>query len=323
MEGFDEVVSHPLISNNQLRRLYQGKGYSFIPLIYAYFKRLFLVISASQNDILFIEKELFPYIPAWFELFLLRKRKYILDYDDSIFHNYDLNTSLFIKKLLGRKIDMLMLNAQKVLCGSHYLLERAIASGSKKNYLIPTVVSAKKYIKVSKDTGQGVPVIVWIGTPKTIKYVNIIKEVLKKLAAETEFIFRIIGAHTFEIEGVKLERFEWSAKEEVKLIAGSDIGIMPLENTPWEKGKCGYKLIQYMACGLPVVGSAIGENNYIIDETCGFLASTDDEWHAALLTLLKNQTLREKMGNNGRKKVIASYTDEVVGPQILMHLNQV
>src|SRR5665213_2008357 len=92
--AFDQVVCYPLISNYQLKRLYRGKGYTFIPLIYAYLKRLFVIISTSQSDILFIEKESFPYIPARFELFLLRKKKYILDYDDSIFHNYDLSSSL-------------------------------------------------------------------------------------------------------------------------------------------------------------------------------------------------------------------------------------
>ncbi len=322
--GFDEIVFSPLINRTQLLRLYQGKKYAVIPLIYAYIKRMLLVLFLKTDSILFIEKELLPNMPARLELFLLRKKKYVLDYDDSIFHNYDLHPSKLIRKLLGTKIDVLMRSSQMVFCGSHYLLERANASGSKNNYLLPTVIQFSKYEKASHLKSTTIPVIVWIGTPQTIKYVYLIQDVLKELAVKRDFVLRIIGGSpSFKIEGVNVEIVKWSAEKEAELIAGADIGIMPLEDTPWEKGKCGYKLIQYMACGLPVVGAAIGENNFIIDDTCGFAVLTKKEWSNSLMNLLDDEYLRMEMGGKGKMKVIELYTEEVVGPRISALLNKI
>lgn len=322
MQGFDEVVFSPLIKNDQLRRIYQGKGYSLFALLFAYLKRFFFVLFLSRKSVLLIEKELFPNIPAGIELFLLKNRRYVLDYDDSIFHNYDMHRSPVIRKYFGRKIDELMKHSNLVFCGSHYLLERAESSGSVNNHLIPTVVRASRYDSKKKAMNK-VPVIVWIGTPHTIKYLSLISKVLVKLASEHDFIMRVIGVKNFVIPGVNVESFGWSEETEVQLISDSDIGIMPLEDTPWERGKCGYKLIQYMACSLPVVGSAIGENNFIIDSSCGYCAANEDEWYRALKTLLTDPALRIAMGNKGRERFLLNYAEEAIGPGITVLLNKI
>jgi len=103
-----------------------------------------------------------------------------------------------------------------------------------------------------------------------------------------------------------------------------DIGIMPLPDSPWARGKCGYKLIQYMACGLPVVASPVGVNRQIVEHGVnGFLAETDDEWREALATLVADPDLRRRMGAAGRKKVEADYSLQVYGPKVAAMLRDV
>src|SRR6056297_1871598 len=103
-----------------------------------------------------------------------------------------------------------------------------------------------------------------------------------------------------------------------------DIGVMPLPDTPWMRGKCGYKLIQYMACGLPVIASPVGVNAEIVEHGVnGFLVGTDEEWKSALTILLKDPDLRRRMGREGRKKVEREYSLQVQGPRVARLLREV
>jgi hypothetical protein len=103
-----------------------------------------------------------------------------------------------------------------------------------------------------------------------------------------------------------------------------DIGIMPLTDTPWSRGKCGYKLIQYMACGLPVVASPVGVNTHIVEHGVnGFLAASDAEWRDALYKLARDPGLRQKMGTAGRLKVETDYSLAAWGPRVAAMLSHV
>jgi glycosyltransferase involved in cell wall biosynthesis len=114
-----------------------------------------------------------------------------------------------------------------------------------------------------------------------------------------------------------LDLVEWSEAAEVPFLQAVDIGIMPLSDTPWARGKCGYKLIQYMACGLPVVASPVGVNAEIVEHGVnGFLATTEAEWSEALATLLRDPALRQRMGAAGRRKVEEHYSLQVWGPRV-------
>jgi hypothetical protein len=121
-----------------------------------------------------------------------------------------------------------------------------------------------------------------------------------------------------------LEILPWAEDTEVTLIQSMDIGVMPLPDTPWTRGKCGYKLIQYMACGLPVVASPVGVNRDIVEHGVnGFLAESDDEWRAAVDALLNDADLRRRMGAAGRKKVEEQYSLQVWGPRVAQMLRSV
>jgi glycosyltransferase involved in cell wall biosynthesis len=128
---------------------------------------------------------------------------------------------------------------------------------------------------------------------------------------------RIVGGTTIDLPGVDVERFEWTEASEVPLIQECDIGIMPLIDSPWERGKCGYKLIQYMACAKPVVASPVGVNQRIVEHGVnGWLARSTQDWTQAFTTLLSDPDLRMRMGKAGRDKVERDYTLQANAPRL-------
>lgn len=314
------TISQALISNLMLARLYRVGGYSLISYVKSYFLRAFFLLRLDKSSLIWIEKELFPWAPYFVEKLFLRNTKYILDYDDAVFHNYDMHPNKFIRYLYGRKLDALMSGACLVVCGNEYLAKRAKAAGAALIQITPTVIDLSRYKIPIKQFSPCVdfhsPVrIVWVGTPSTAKYLQSIERSLQILAKTHNFILRVIGASNFEIPGVAIEFVEWSEETEFENIFACDIGIMPLLNTPWELGKCGYKLIQYMASGLPVVASRIGVNSQIvISGVNGYLVDSPSGWTKSLGELLDDKGMRIKMGLAGRKAVEREFNIQKQGP---------
>lgn len=209
-----------------------------------------------------------------------------------------------------------MRRAAVVIVGNEYLGDRAKQAGAKRVVLLPTVVDATRYAVVEKVNAQSVT-IGWIGQPSTAKY-------LSQLVPELNGILAKHGARIVAI-GPKAEQFQflpvvvkpWTEDSEVAEIQQFDIGIMPLSESLWERGKCGYKLIQYMACGKPVVATPIGVNNIIVRHgENGFLANTFTEWCDALDKLCEDAVLRKRMGEEGRKIVEENYSLQVTVPRL-------
>jgi glycosyltransferase involved in cell wall biosynthesis len=133
-----------------------------------------------------------------------------------------------------------------------------------------------------------------------------------------------IGAGELDLPGVDVELQPWSEDTETQLLRGCDLGVMPLTDSPWERGKCGYKLIQYMACGLPVVASPVGANQRIVDDGCdGYLAADDAEWYSALARLCLDAPLRFSLGAAGRRKVERLYCYQVTAPRLASWFKQI
>jgi glycosyltransferase involved in cell wall biosynthesis len=303
----------PLFNEAYLDSLYSGKGRSRVALICAYLRRFLLILNVFHYRFMWFEKELFPYMPAWIEVLLSRLRVgYVVDYDDAIFHNYDLSANKWIRRFLGKKIDTVMRHASYVIVGNNYLAERAISAGAKRVVIIPTVVDHHRY-STAKQPRQSIT-IGWIGSPTTQRYVENLLPVLQDLARESDFRLLLVGATTDvsdRFPGINVDIQPWSEDTEADLIQTMDIGIMPLEDGPWEKGKCGYKLIQYMASGVPVVASPVGVNSSIVDGAgCGLLASGLDDWEMAFNKLVYDKSLRHKLGSAGRTAVKAQYSLE-------------
>jgi glycosyltransferase involved in cell wall biosynthesis len=291
----------PLLNDQYVRDLYGGKRPGLINLARCYLSGLRTVLGARRFDVVLIEKEVFPFVPALAEIWLnIIRVPYIADYDDAIFHNYDLHPKWLVRKLLGGKIAVVMRRSAAVVCGNDYLADYARKANSALVRVIPTVIDMERFSPAERN-GSGDIVIGWIGSPFTLKYLRPLLPVFNALAERYPLRLHIVGGGTgigFKNECV----IPWTEAEEVEQIRQFDIGIMPLEDSPWEKGKCGYKLIQYMACGLPVVGSPVGINKEIILEgRNGFQADGTDRWTVALGHLLGNPRLRGEMGMAGRK----------------------
>ena len=320
------IEQHALLSDNALKSRYKTGKYSSIELIESYASRFQILLKKNHFDLLWIEKEALPWLPLWLELAMLSGVPYVLDYDDAVFHNYDAHRFKCIRRIYGQRIDGLMKKAKLVIGGNQYLTQRAQEAGAPWVELLPTVIDLERYAVSSSPkplSTDGLPRIVWIGSPYTVRYLKLLQEPLKKLAQRVPFVLRVIGGH-IDMPGVQVETIDWTEDSEVASITMANVGVMPLSDSLWERGKCGYKLIQYMACSLPVVASPIGVNTEIVQEGInGFLANESGAWVNTLEQLLTQPDLAKKMGRAGRNRVENEYCLEVTAPKLEKLMRQV
>lgn len=309
--GF-QVEASPLFSEAYVENLYAGKS-TKKEAIAGYWRRFLKLWSVFKYDRLVIEKELFPYLPAFAEKILhVLGVRYIVDYDDAVFHNYDQHGNSLVRKVLGKKIDSVMKNSATVVAGNSYLADRAKKAGAKKIEIIPTVIDLERYSLREKT--QEKFIIGWIGTKTTFeKHLLPQKSWIKKIQEENPDIeFHIVGITEDMDLGKNVKYIAWTEDSEVREIQKFDVGIMPLEDSLWEKGKCSYKIIQYFACGIPAIVSPIGMNTeVVVPIQNGFFATTEKEWVDAVVYLQEKTELRYTFGQNGRKKVENHYAIQV------------
>lgn len=313
-----ECTVAPLVDDAQLQARYQKGSYELFGLIQSYWRRVRTLMQHHRFDVVWIEKEALPWLPAWFERLLLHSVPYVLDYDDAIFHNYDLHASAWVRWVLGRRIDRLMAGARLVVAGNAYLAQRARDAGAPWVEIVPTVIDLSRYLVKPALVPTGEPLrIVWIGSPSTVRYLALLREPLAALSQRFAFKLRVIGGSAIDLSGGDVEFVQWTEATEVASIQACDIGVMPLLDSPWERGKCGYKLIQYMACGKPVVASPVGINAQIVEPGInGYLAETTHDWVQALTALMADADLRQQMGAAGRAKVEREYAVQTNAPRL-------
>ena len=300
-EGIDVTVA-PLLSDAYLERRYAGRGPDLLDVARSYAARAADALR-GRYDVVWLEKEALPWVPAAIERALSRAAPLVVDLDDAWFHRYDAHPSALVRALLGHKLDAVMRRASIVVAGNAYIAERARRAGARRVEVLPTVVDSQRYASV--DAGADRPFTIgWIGTPLTAGYLAAIAPALREVGARLV----AIGAGPLALDGVPVETPAWSEEAEASAIALFDAGIMPLPDSPWERGKCAYKLIQYMASGKPVVASPVGVNRDLLaDGAAGFLADDTASWSRALGTLRDDPTLRRRMGEAGRRLVATSY----------------
>ena len=319
--AFDCTVS-PLFDESYLEHKYRAGRARLGDVVSAFLRRLRALLGAGKDDLVMIEYEVFPYLPALAERWLnWRGIPYVVDYDDALFHQYDHNARAWIRGLLGNKIARVMKGARLVTAGNNYLADYARRAGAEQVEIIPTVIDLERYPKSENRPENEVFTIGWIGSPSTAKYVEQIAPALAAVCVDGKARVRLIGSGEVDLPGVPYEVLPWLEADEVSQLQQLDVGIMPLPDSPWEQGKCGFKLIQYMACGLPVVASPVGVNAEIVEEgKSGYLATTHVEWVAALNRLLDTREHSVAMGATGREKIESCYSLQVTAPRLVQIL---
>jgi glycosyltransferase involved in cell wall biosynthesis len=313
-EAGASVTVDPFFDEAYLAAYYAG-GRKPLGAALAGYRRRFAAVFRAQADLVWVEKELFPFVPGMAER-LLSKRRYVVDYDDAVFHGYDRHRLAPVRWALGRKLQPLIAGAAAVTAGNDYLARYARQAGARRVELVPTVVDVARYPVTPPADGEPLRVG-WIGTPANARYLGPVIEALGRVHRRYPVKLVTIGAPPLPDLPVPQEVHGWSEATEGALLSGIDVGVMPLPDSPFERGKCGYKLIQYMAVGRPVIASPVGVNSVIVDDAVGYLADDVGAWEAALIALAEDRARRERMGAAGRAKVERHYAADVIAPRLV------
>jgi len=272
------------------------------------------VIATHVYDAVLLQRELLSTLVT---LEPFTKRPRVLDVDDAIFLYRG-----------GKHARRLALQSDLIICGNDFLAER-FALWNRNVVVIPTAVDTLRYMprKRSFDLGDKL-VVGWIGTSGNFKYLHQIVTALEKvLKTLPNVVLRVIADKQPLFRGILKERLDfirWSPETEVTGIQSMTVGIMPLADTEWERGKCSYKMLQYMACGIPVVVSPVGMNAQVLAlGGAGIGASSQNEWVDALLLLLLDERERDRMGRIGRCIVEDHFSIDAVTLLVAQQLKQV
>jgi len=318
-----EFTVRPFFSPEFFRLVYRPGHYlekiaAFVGLSIG---RLRSLRGVSQYDLVFLYREAFPIGPPLIERWLAGPGKppIVYDFDDAIFlpNVSDANRFIVSLKWAGKVPEVVRLST-RVIAGNDFLA--AFARRHNPSALtIPTCVDTDKFTPRSDGQGGREPLVVgWIGSPTTTLYLSMLSDVFRNVYATTPFRLKVSGAASdVAVEGVPVENVKWSLADEVSLFNTCDVGVYPLTDDEWSKGKCGFKAIQFMACGVPVVASAVGENLAIIEDGVnGFLARTAAEWESKLRRLLTDAALRARFAEAGRRTVEERYSLRVCAPRV-------
>jgi glycosyltransferase involved in cell wall biosynthesis len=277
-----------------------------------------LLSKVKDYDVVYIFREAALLGPAVFErLIHQRGVPIVFDFDDAIFVSYKSPSNGYLSylKFAGKTRTICRLSSH-VMVGNPYLAEYASQVNDKVT-IIPTTIDTTKYQPLSRRDDSGPIVIGWTGSHSTVQHLETLQSALQKLATRETFRLRVIGTPTFELKGVEVEAMKWHSETELEDLSAVDIGVMPLPDDNWSKGKCGLKALQFMALGIPTVCSPVGVNTDIIqDNENGFIAGSEDEWVEKLSQLVQSRELRKRLGDAGRRTVEEKYSAASQAPRV-------
>jgi len=266
----------------------------------------FLFFSFFFKNI-FIQK---VYLPCWeIRLFRFLSKNIIYDFDDAIYVT-DQNQNISKRNL--KRLNYTLSKANWVIVENDNNANYARKCGNSNTLIITGPIECNRYTPQNKSSHENIIVIGWIGSPSTTKYLEIVRKPLQNMALKyTNIKLLLIGATPFNIEGLDVEIYPWTLNTEVELLSKFDIGIMPLYNDIWCAGKGGYKLLQYMAMGIPSIATPVGINDIILNMgKIGFKANTYEEWIYSFETLINNKDLRIQMGKKAREIALTHFSYE-------------
>jgi glycosyltransferase involved in cell wall biosynthesis len=267
------------------------------------------LLAVRNGDLVVIEGQLFPYVPPLVEKAISLRNRIILELDDAI----------YLTPGHGRKIPALLRLSSAAIVGNPTLAKYASVHSSNVS-IVPTVVDTDRFRPAAANPAMPTdrPVtVVWIGLAYNFAYIKMLVPVLHELEKEYRIVLRIVSSSPPVLPGVTMDFRRWSYESEVQDLQTADIGVMPLFDDEWARGKCGLKLLQYMAVGLPALASPVGVNRDIVRHgENGFLAATEEEWHRHLAALCRSSELRRRIGEAARATVHAQYSLTYWGPAL-------
>lgn len=301
-----EVSVIPLLSDEVLAGFYASGKHNYSSLAWRLVARVTKLLQLGPAQVIWVEKELLHGFPMFLETILTGSRiaKIVFDYDDAVFLHYaDNRLGCFGR---AAKFAYYARSSAYITVGSQSLYAKMEELGAGRIRQIPSTVSVIGYPLHQHRGGRGL-VIGWIGTPKTVHFMEQLREVFPAVARKYPIQIKVVGA-VWTCPGVDVVSLPWSEEMEMRLVGEFDLGVMPLVDGPWERAKCGYKLIQYMAAGVVPIGSRVGENCHIIqDGINGFLASGVEEWVEKLGRLCADVQLRSTVGARARETALGRY----------------
>ena len=284
----------------------------------AFARRIGTIREVRKYDVVYVFREAAILGPAFIEYWVhATKVPMIFDFDDAVFVPYKSPSNGYLSLLkFPSKVRTICRLSAHVMAGNAYLADYARQVNDSVS-IVPTTIDTEKYQPRASETDSAVPTIGWSGSYSTVQHLDTLRGALQRLAKREKFKLRVIGTSEYSIDGVDVQAIQWRSETETQDLLPIDIGIMPLPDDPWSRGKCGLKALQYMALGIPSVSSPVGVNSEIIDDgRNGMLASTEDEWIEKLATLLRSVELRKKLGDAGRITVETKYSAEVQAPRV-------
>ncbi len=311
--GYEIVYSNML--NASQDKIFYGNGNALRKMLIglsSIWTRLKDVFRANEFDYIFIYRDAF-FFGTFFEwMFKKTKAKLIFDFDDSIWlQDENPNQSLFQKLKNPTKTGKIISYCDLTLAGNEYLAEYA-SYHTKNIQIIPTTIDLQEYKRIEMKKDDRV-CIGWSGSFSTIKHFESALQPLNKIKEKygNKVYFKVIGDANYKNDNLHIQGLGWKSETEVVDLCEMDIGIMPLPDDDWSKGKCGLKGLQYMALEIPTIMSPVGVNSDIInDGENGFLASDTDEWIEKLSMLIDDADLRKRVGKAGKKTVKKNYSVE-------------
>ncbi|MBK8465486.1 MAG: glycosyltransferase family 4 protein [Chloracidobacterium sp.] len=273
----------------------------------------------SKFDLVYVFREAALLGPPWFERKIGRSGvPMVFDFDDAIFFSYKSPSNGYLSylKFPGKTAEICRLSTH-VMAGNEFLADYARSSNNNVT-IIPTTIDTDKYEFVERTDNPEIVTIGWSGSFSTVQHLDTIRDVLQELAKTEQFRLSVIGTPTYKLAGVDAEAIQWRSITEIEDLRRIDIGLMPLPDDNWSKGKCGLKALQYMALGIPTICSPVGVNSTIIkDSENGFLAESSEEWIEKIKRLIHSPELRQKLGRSGSETVEREYSAKVVAPKVL------
>jgi glycosyltransferase involved in cell wall biosynthesis len=273
-----------------------------------------------RYDIVFLQRKRFNQP----RLGLLRRRakRILYDFDDSVMYRNS-KAKDPISQTRRRRFIQMIKNADFVIAGNEFLKNEVLPFNPQVE-VIPTAIDQERYHLKTYPFQQARVTLGWIGDHGSIHYLEKMKPVFERIGERYPHVeLKIVCDTFFDCERIKVIKKNWNSEEEVTDLQGFDVGLMPLVDDPWSWGKCGLKIIQYQGVGVPVVCTPVGINKDLVEDGInGYWAMTMEEWEKKISLLIENSQLRERMGREGRRRVLKNYTYQACAPRLFSILTR-